>query len=146
VNNAVPNRTAGATGIALLAIAQAAFGVLRALGWFHSGSDLMGQGLLLLPLIGVLAYARGALIAGIALLYIFFAWAYSKGHPWARPVGFIAAVVNVLLVLSVLIQGELIAHALLWLIVPVTVVWYLLAPAGVKHLRVSRISYRFDCG
>jgi hypothetical protein len=78
VNNAVPNRTAGATGIALLAIAQAAFGVLRALGWFHSGSDLMGQGLLLLPLIGVLAYARGALIAGIALLYIFFAWAYSK--------------------------------------------------------------------
>jgi len=76
----------------------------------------------------VLAYARGALIAGIALLYIFFAWGLFKSRPWARPVGFIAAAVHVLLVLSVLIQGELIAQALLWLIVLVTVVGYLLAP------------------
>ena len=128
MNNAVPNRTVAATVIALLALAQAAFGVLRALGWFHTGSDLMGRGLLLLPLIGVVAYARGALIAGIALLYICFAWGLFKGHAWARPVGFIAAAVHVLLVLSVLIQGELIAQALLWLIVPVTVVGYLLAP------------------
>ena len=57
MNNAVPNRTVAATVIALLALAQAAFGVLRALGWFHTGSDLMGRGLLLLPLIGVVAYA-----------------------------------------------------------------------------------------
>jgi hypothetical protein len=98
MNNAVPNRTAGATFIALLALAQAAFGVLRALGWFHPVSDLMRRGLLLLPLIGVVAYARGALIAGIALLYIFFAWGLFKGRPWARPVGFIAAAVHVLLV------------------------------------------------
>ena len=135
MNAAVPNRTVGATVIALLALAQAAFGVLRALGWFHIGSDLMGQGLLPLPLIGMMAYARGVLIAGIALLYIFFAWGLFKGHPWARPVGFIAAAVNVLLVLSVLIQGELIAQALLWLIVPVSVVWYLLAPAGRQALK-----------
>jgi hypothetical protein len=135
MNNTVPNRTVGATVITLLALAQAAFGVLRALGWFHTGSDLMGRGLLLLPLIGVVAYARGALIAGIALLYIFFAWGLFKGRPWARPVGFIAAAVNVLLVLSVLIQGELIAQALLWLIVPVTVVGYLLAPAGRQEFK-----------
>jgi hypothetical protein len=37
--------------------------------------------------------------------------------------------------LSVLIQGELIAQALLWLIVPVTVVGYLLAPAGRQALK-----------
>jgi hypothetical protein len=128
MNNTVLIRTPAGTVIALLALAQAAFAVFRALGWFHTGSDLLGQGLLLLPLIGVVAYARGVLIAGIALLYIFFAWGLFKGHAWARPVGFSAAAVNVLLVLSVLIQGELIAQALLWLIVPVSVVWYLLAP------------------
>jgi hypothetical protein len=33
-----------------------------------------------------------------------------------------------------LIQGELIAQALLWLIVPVSVVRYLLAPAGRQEL------------
>jgi hypothetical protein len=129
MDNAVLIRTPGATVIAFLALAQAAFGVLRALGWFHTGSDLMGRGLLLLPLIGVVAYARGVLIAGIALLYIFFAWGLFKGRPWARAVGFIAAAVHVLLVLSVLIQGELISQARLWLIVPVTVVGYLLASA-----------------
>jgi hypothetical protein len=119
----------------LLALAQAAFTVLRALGWFHTGSDLMGQGLLLLPLMGMVAYARGVLIAGIALLYIFFAWALFKGSRWGRPVGFIAAAVHILLVLSVLIQGEPISQALLWLIVPVTVVGYLLAPAGRQALK-----------
>jgi hypothetical protein len=130
MNNTVLIRTPAGTVIALLALAQAAFAVFRALGWFHTGSDLLGQGLLLLPLIGVVAYMRGMLIAGIALLYIFFAWGLFKGRPWARPVGLIAAAVNVLLVLSVLIQGELIAQALLWLIVPVSVVWYLLAPGA----------------
>jgi len=62
MNGGVVNRKARATVIALLALAQAAFGVLRALGWFHIGSDLMGRGLLLLPMIGLVAYARGALI------------------------------------------------------------------------------------
>ena len=135
MNAAVPNRTVGATVIALLALAQAAFGVLRALGWFHTGSDLMGQGLLLLPLIGMVAYARGVLIAGIALLYIFFAWGLFKGRPWARPGGFSAAAVHVLLVLSVLIQGEPISQTVLWLIVPVIVVGYLLAPVGRQALK-----------
>jgi hypothetical protein len=125
----VLNTTPAGTVIASLALVQAALGVLRALGWFHTGSDLLGQGLLLLPLIGLLAYARGALIAGIALLYVFFAWGVFNHRPWARTVGFIAAGVNVLLVLSVLIQGELLTQALLWLVVPAAVVWYLIVPA-----------------
>lgn len=121
--------------IALLALAQAAFGVFRALGWFEVGSDLMGQGLLILPIIGMVAYARGVLVAGIALLYVLFAFALFKGRAWARPVGWVAAVVNLLLALSVLIQGEFIAQVLLGLIVPVAVVWYLLAHPETRALR-----------
>ncbi len=121
--------------IALLALAQAAFGVFRALGWFQVGSDLMGRGLLLLPIIGVMAYARGALVAGIALLYVLFAFGLFKGRPWARPVGWVAAVVNLLLALSVLIQGEFIALLLLGVIVPVILVWYLLAQPETRALR-----------
>ncbi len=56
-----------------------------------------------MPTIGILVYLRGALIAGIALLYGFFAWGLLKGRPWARTVGLIAAAVNLLLVLSMVI-------------------------------------------
>ena len=49
------NPTFGITVIAALALLQDAFGVLRALQGFRIGSDLLGQGLLLLPLAGRLA-------------------------------------------------------------------------------------------
>ena len=127
MTNSMPTRTPIGSLIAVLALVQAAFGVLRALGWFEIGSDLMGRGVLLLPIVGVMVFARGALIAGIALLFAFFAWGTVQGRPWARRVGLIAAAVNLLLVLSVLIQGESIMRGLLWCIVPVIVVGYLLA-------------------
>lgn len=121
-------RPVGPTIVAVLALAQAAFGVLRTLGWFRIGSDLMGQGLLILPIIGMVAYARGALVAAIGLLYVAFALGIFTRRSWARPVGFTAAAVNLLLALSVLIQGEFVTRELLWLIVPVIIVWYLLSP------------------
>lgn len=129
----------GLTIVAILALAQATFGVLRAVGWFQVGSDLMGRGLLLLPMIGVMAYARGALVAALALLYIAFAFGLLGGRSWARPVGLTAATLNLLLALSVLLQGEFFTRAILWLIVPVIVVWYLLAPAGRQALTASNI-------
>ncbi|MGH7873351.1 MAG: hypothetical protein ACREQO_14150 [Candidatus Binatia bacterium] len=43
--------------------------------WFDVGSDLLGQGLLLLPIVGVLAFFRGVVVAVIALLYVLFAYA-----------------------------------------------------------------------
>ena len=46
--------------IAILAFVQAALGVFRAFQWFDVGADLLGQGLLLLPFVGVIAFARGA--------------------------------------------------------------------------------------
>lgn len=118
------------TVIAILAVAQAVFGVLRAFDWFHIGSDLMGQGLLLIPLIGVIAYGRGLLVIAIGLLYLLFAWGIFMFRGWAWSLGMVVAIINILLVLSVLVQGESILIALFGLIVPSIIVWYLLSPAG----------------
>ena len=130
MTDTVPNRTGAATLIAVLAAAQGVLGVLRALRWFEVGSDLMGKGLLLLPIIGMVAYVRGLLVAVIALLYVVFAFGLFTGRDWARSLGLVVAAVNLLLVLSVLLQGEFLARDLLWLIVPGIVLWYLLSPAG----------------
>ncbi|HEY1372917.1 MAG TPA: hypothetical protein VGH50_10650 [Candidatus Binatia bacterium] len=116
--------------VAVLAVAQAAFGVLRAMGWFQIGSDLFGKGLLLLPVIGMVAFARGALVAAIAALYVLFAFGLWNGRSWARGVGWTAAVLNLLLAASALIQGEFIVRLLLSMIVPLIVVWHLLTPRG----------------
>ena len=131
---ALPQRNTGATLVAALALVQSALGVLRALHWFDVGSDLLGQGLLLLPMIGVLAFFRGVFVAAIALLYVTFACGALLQKTWSRWVGLVAAVVNLLLVLSVIAQGEAIGQAVIWSIVPVIIIWYLLSPAGRRAL------------
>ncbi len=130
MSNPVSKRMVGPTIVALLAVVQGILGALRAIGWFQFGSDLMGQGLLLLPLAGMFAYARGLLVAVIALLYVAFAAGVSTRRPWAWSVGMVVAIMNLLLVLSVVIQGESLVRAIFWAIVPVIIVWYLLGPAG----------------
>jgi len=109
----------------VLALVQSALGVLRALHWFNFGSDLMGQGILLFPLMGAVAYLRGVLVAVIALLYVLFAWRVFLHRNWAWWLGMIAAVVNLLLVVSVIVQGEAVTQAIPWLIVPVILISYL---------------------
>jgi hypothetical protein len=126
----MPKISTSVTVIAVLAIAQAVFGVLRALGWFEIGSDLLSRGLLILPIIGVVAYARGFLVAGIALLYVVFAIGMFARKSWAWSLGVTVAVVNLLLVLSALMQGESLVQGLFWLIVPLVIVWYLLSATG----------------
>jgi hypothetical protein len=123
----MPRRTTSDTVVAILALIQTVFGVLRSLELFRMGSDLLGQGLLILPLVGMLAYVRGALVAGIALLYVVFALGMFMGRSWARSFGITAAVVNLLLVLSVVFQGEALLQALIWSIVPVIILWHLFA-------------------
>jgi hypothetical protein len=116
--------------VAVLSVAQAVFGVLRAMGWFQIGSDLLGRGLVLMPVIGMVAFARGALVAAIAALYVLFAFGLWKGRSWARGFGWTAAVLNLLLAASVLIQGEFIVRLLLSMLVPLIVIWHLLTPGG----------------
>ncbi len=132
--NVMPKTSTSVTVIAVLAIAQAVFGVLRALGWFKIGSDFLGGGLLILPLMGLAAYARGFLVAGIALLYVVFAFGAFARKGWAWSLGVTVAIINVLLVLSVVIQGESVIRAVFWIIVPVIMAWYLFGSAGREAL------------
>lgn len=114
--------------IGILAIIHAVAGVLRSVQWFDIGGDLMGQGLLLVPLVGVIAIARGVFVATLALLFIVFACALFLQRSWARWLGMALAITNLLLVLSLLLQGESLARALLWAVVPAIILIYL--PAG----------------
>jgi hypothetical protein len=138
METSVPNRVFETT-IAILALAQGVLGILRALHWFEVGSDLFGQGLLLLPMVGMVAYARGGLVAVIALLYVVFAWGLYTRRVWAWSLGMTVAIVNLLLVLSVLVQGEALLKALFWIIVPLVILWYLLAAPGAATWRTKRV-------
>jgi hypothetical protein len=130
MESALPKRPVGLTVVAVLALVQSALGVLRALRWFDAGSDLMGQGLLILPLIGVLAFFRGSFVAAIAALYVVFACGALLGRGWARWLGIVVAALSLLLVVSVVIQGESPARALVWSIVPVVMLCYLFSSPG----------------
>jgi hypothetical protein len=124
----------GLTVVAALALVQSALAVLRTLHWFDVGSDLMGQGLLLLPLVGVLAFFSGGFVAVIALLYVVFACGALLGRSWARWLGIVVAIVTLFLVVNVVIQGESPVRALVWSIVPVVMIGYLFSPTGRQAL------------
>ena len=125
-----------------MAVTQGAFGILRALGWFEIGSDLMGRGVVLLPIFGDLMFVRGALVAGIALLYVCFAWGLLKGRSWARTAGLSAAVPNLLLTASALVEEQFTPRALLWCVVPVVVVWYLLTQPRPSSVQAQDRTHR----
>ena len=135
MGSALPRRTIGLTVVAVLALVQSALGGLRALRWFDVGSDLMGQGLLILPLVGVLAFFRGGLVAAITMFFVVFACGALLGRSWARWLGIVLAAVTLLLIVSVLIQGESPARALVWSIVPVVMLCYLLSSPGRQALQ-----------
>ena len=116
-------------GIAVLAVLQGVFGVLRAFAYFRIGGELAGQGIILIPLVRSVVYGRGGLIILLALLSFVFAAGVLLGKRWGWWCGLIAAVFNILLVLGLLIDGERIAELMLWLIVPVLVIWFLFLPA-----------------
>lgn len=126
MTNGTVARTPTACLIAVVALVQAAFGLLRAVDSLQIASHLMGTRVPLHPVFGVMMLVRGALTASIALLYGLFAWGIFRGHPWARPVGLFAAALNLVLVLSLVIREQYSARGLVWCIVPVIVACYLL--------------------
>jgi hypothetical protein len=120
--------------MAVLAVLQGVLGLLRSFEWFRIGIDLAGRGVIILPVLGVIAMARSGLIALVALLYFLFAWGALARQGWAWWLGLIAALINGFLVVGVLMQGESVMQSLLWAVVPVILVIYLFAPAG-RQLR-----------
>jgi hypothetical protein len=114
--------------IAVLALVQGGLGVLRAFEWFNIGADQFGKGLLILPLVGAVAFARGGLVIVMAILYLLFAVGMLLQKSWARWLGLSLAAINILLVLNVVIQGEPFSRAAFWLIAPIVIAAYLLSP------------------
>ncbi|HSK28829.1 MAG TPA: hypothetical protein VLA17_02605 [Candidatus Limnocylindria bacterium] len=116
--------------IAVLAVVQGVGGALRALQWFDMGSDLLGQGLVLLPVVGVLAFARGAIVTLLAAGFLVFALGAFLQRSWALGLGIVLSVINLLLVVSLAIQGESLAAAVPWGVIPAVMLIYLLSVGG----------------
>ena len=116
--------------IAILALVQGVLAVFRAFEWFSVGADLLGQGLLILPLAGVVTFGRGGLVIVLATLYLAFAVGMLMQKSWAWTLGLVVAAISVLLVLNVLILGESVSRTAFWLIVPIVIAAYLLSPSG----------------
>ena len=92
--------------VAILALVQGALGIFRAFDWFNIGADLLGQGLVILPLVGVVAFALGGFIYAQEALYVLFAVGMLLQKSWAWWLGLSVAAISILLVLNVVIQGE----------------------------------------
>jgi hypothetical protein len=113
----------------VLALVQAVLALMRALNLFEIGIDLASQGLIFIPLMGFITVARAGLVAGIALLYILFAYGELMQKSWAWWCGLGGVLLNLLLVLTAVTQGEALAHSLPWAVVPLILLSYLLIPA-----------------
>jgi hypothetical protein len=121
--------------VAALAIMQGIFGILRAFEFFRIGINLSMQGILLLPMLGAVAFTWGNLVLVLALCYILFALGALLHQRWAWGLGLGVSLVTGLVVLSLMGTGAADLWSLLWLIVPVVLVWYLLSPVGRQEFR-----------
>ena len=116
--------------IVLLALLQGVLGLARAYNWVQIGANLFGQGLLLLPFVGVVAVMRGLFISIVALLYILFIVGALLGKSWAWWPCVSAAIINLLLVLSALAQGASVTEAIVWSVIPVILLFYFFSQRG----------------
>jgi hypothetical protein len=121
--------------VAFLAALQGVLGFLRANHWFQTGADLLGQGLLFIPLAGVVTIGRGGLVAGMSLLYLLFSAGALLRKTWAWWIGLVAPLLNILLVLNIVLHGETILRGLVWIIVPVILLVHLFLPQRHPILR-----------
>jgi len=88
-----------------------------------------------MPLSGMVAIGRGGLVVGMCLLYLSFSFGALLGKTWAWWTGLIAALLNILLVVSILLQGESITRSVIWVIVPVALLCYLFLPSRQRVMR-----------
>ena len=129
------NQTLAIKIMAILALAQGAFGLLRAYGWVRIGADLFRQGLLILPIVGTMAVLRGMFIAGVAFLYFLFFCGALLGSRWAWTVCLTAVVINLLLVLSALVQGAPLMQTLAWSAIPAALLIYFFSQTGGRTVK-----------
>ena len=118
------NKSLSCKVIAFLALLQGLFGLLRAYNWIQIGSDLFGQGLLLLPAVGAVAVIRGFVGAIIALFYILFSIGMASAKTWAWWPGLTAAIANLIFVMGAFVNGASIGEAIVWSVVPVLLIFH----------------------
>ena len=133
----VSTRPLGMTVIAALALGQGIFGVLRTLHWVEVGGDFMERGLVVMPLLGLLALGRGMVVAVVAVLFGVFSYGLLQRRSWARGLGIFLSLVTLLLVVDAVLHGESPARALVGAIVPVVILGYLMSPSGRQVLNVD---------
>ena len=129
------NKSAGFKIIVFLALLQGVLALLRAYNWVQIGANLFGQGLLLLPLVGAVAVMRGFFISIVALLYVLFFIGALLGKSWAWWPGFTAAIINLLLALSALLQGASVMEAIAWSVIPVILLFCFFSQSGADAVR-----------
>ena len=107
-------------------------------GWRSRDALVIYIGLrVALPFIGLIAVMRGLLIALVALLYGLFVIGTLLRCGWVRWIGLAAAIINLLLVLSVLNQGAPVEQVIAWSAVPVILMVFLFSPTGRAALKGS---------
>jgi hypothetical protein len=128
-------RTIRLTLVAVLAMMQGVCGILRAFEWLRVGIALSMQGILVLPILGTVVFTWGKLVLVLALCYILFALGALLHQRWAWGLGLGVSLVTGLVFLNLMFKGVADRWSLLWLIVPVVLVWYLLSPVGRQEFR-----------
>lgn len=123
-------RPRGLTVIAVLAFAQGLFVTLVALVWFAIVRIFNEEGGGMSSLIVRMAEARGGFLIFLSLLYLLFAVGAWQIRAWAWWVGLLVSVLSMLTLVSLLLQREPVVLVLIWLIVPIIILWYLLTPEG----------------
>ena len=131
------NKSSSRKIIALLALLQGIFGLLRGYNWIQIGSDLFGQGLLLLPAVGAVAIIRGFVIAAVALFYLLFSIGMARAQTWAWWPGLTAAIANLVFVLGALINGASVLGAIVWSVVPVILIFHFFSTISRTQTRSS---------
>lgn len=130
------------TIIASLALMQGFIVTLVALIWFGIASIFdQGSGVTS-PLIVMLAQAKGGILIVIALTYLVFAAGAWHMRGWAWWVGFLASVLNILYLVRTLLGGASVMIALLGLIIPLIITWYLLSSTGRQAFALDSVPPR----
>ena len=127
--------TRGTVVIALLATVQAVAALVWATQWVQMGGDVMGRGVLFMPLMAITLFARSGFALVMAALYLLFVWAALTGRRSAWRLGMLAVVFNGFGVLVLVAAGAPLREIALRAIVAVVVLGYLVAPAGRRALR-----------
>jgi hypothetical protein len=118
------------TVIASLAIAQGCIAILVALLFFGIASIFDQSRSVTSSLMVMIAQARGGVLIIIALMYLAFVVGAWHASDWAWWIGLFVSVLNILYLMHVLLRGESVVIVLLGLIIPLTIIWYLLSATG----------------